>query len=144
MTWNSFRSYFCPDLRQLNRCSVVLPRLQQLFTLPHRPRRSEEHLYFTVIIMGGASSTQRSGKATQSQTILQESINANTPKDIAQVIQSRTTPLHTLNLPQAANIAKDNLNSPNLEVLSCLFITTARRHSLVRRVILNRIQRKTT
>ncbi|KAI0000022.1 hypothetical protein BJV77DRAFT_508499 [Russula vinacea] len=49
--------------------------------------------------MGGASSTQRSGKATQSQTILRESTNANTPKDIA----------------QAANIAKDNQNSLDVE-----------------------------
>ena len=39
--------------------------------------------------MGGASSTQRGGKATQSQTIILESTNANTPKNIAQVIQSR-------------------------------------------------------
>lgn len=49
--------------------------------------------------MGGASSTQRGGKATQSQTILRESTNANTPKDIA----------------QAANIAKDNSASLNIE-----------------------------
>ncbi|KAF8505913.1 hypothetical protein F5888DRAFT_1652749 [Russula emetica] len=49
--------------------------------------------------MGGASSTQRGGKATQSQPILRESTNANTPKDIA----------------QAANIAKDNPASLNIE-----------------------------
>ncbi|KAI0276319.1 hypothetical protein BGY98DRAFT_1098205 [Russula aff. rugulosa BPL654] len=49
--------------------------------------------------MGGASSTQRGGKATQSQTILLESTNANTPKNIA----------------QAANIAKNNQASLNVE-----------------------------
>ncbi|KAI0254857.1 hypothetical protein BJV78DRAFT_1183349 [Lactifluus subvellereus] len=49
--------------------------------------------------MGSASSTQRGGKATQSQTILRESTNANTPKDIA----------------QAANTAKDTLITSNTE-----------------------------
>ena len=69
--------------------------------------------------MGGASSTQRGGKANQSQTILRESTIANTTKDIAQVIQS--CPMFSkpgLNLPhQAANIAKDKPASLNIEVL---------------------------
>jgi hypothetical protein len=55
------------------------------------PRWSEEHLYrqCTVVIMGSASSSQRGGKATQSQTVVRESTNANTPKDIPQVVRSR-------------------------------------------------------
>src|SRR6266850_6547708 len=38
--------------------------------------------------MGSASSSQRGGKVTQSQTVVRESTNANTPKDTPQVVRS--------------------------------------------------------
>lgn len=68
--------------------------------------------------MGNASSTQRGGKVTRSQTVLKESTNADTRKDIPQVVRTHcgTFHPHALNFPQAVNIAKDNLLSPNIEV----------------------------
>ena len=92
--------------------------------------------------MGSASSSQR-GKATRSQTVLQESTNANTPKDIPQVFRSHwSCHMHTLNVSQAANIAKDNIISTNIEVLSGMCITMSKSAHGVRRIVLNRISRK--
>ena len=70
--------------------------------------------------MGSASSAQRGGKVTRSQTVLKESTNADIRKDIPQVVRTRWGSFHShaLNFPQAANIAKDNLHSPNIEVCS--------------------------
>jgi hypothetical protein len=79
--------------------------------------------------MGNASSTQRGGKVTQSQTVLRESTNANTPKDVAQVVLPPLYfPLNTLIVLQAANTAKDNLITSNTEVRPKLCVIT--RHPL--------------
>ncbi|KAH9965772.1 hypothetical protein BC827DRAFT_1179728, partial [Russula dissimulans] len=59
--------------------------------------------------MGGASSTQRGSKITQSQTILQQSTNANTPKDIAQVANIAKTKNDLISpSPEHQDLRKDN------------------------------------
>lgn len=105
--------------------------LTSLSFLPHHPRGSEEHLYrqCTVVIWAAHPPLNVAVKL-RSLRLSSESRQMRTrPRTYHRSFDVIGFHVHALNLSQAANIAKDNLISTNIKVLSEMCITTLRESS---------------